>query len=211
MEKERRLGPALSATLIVLMMATSLGVAWPGGAWPARDVGSALLRLILASAATQLFTWLILFYAPRFLNRGREEGFRRSIPVYDMTWITLTAMFCVIQACLMARTLGIPVAMHSVNALTAGLLFVVIGNTLGKLSPNGAIGIRTPWTRRSFWVWDRTHRTCGPLMVLLGTAFLVMGLLARPSQILQIALVLSFAALAYGISWHYARIEARRS
>ncbi|CAI9121109.1 SdpI family protein [Brytella acorum] len=206
MEKERRLGPAISATLIALTTGACLSVTWHSAA-----PRSAILTTVTWSVATQAVTWLVMFYAPYFLNRDREAGFRRSMSFYDTAWVTLTALLCVTQACLVAKIRGFGVSMPSLHAFSLGILFVVLGNTLGKLSPNGVIGIRTPWTRRSVWVWDRTHRTCGPLMVLLGTAFLVMGLLARPSQILQIALVLSFAALAYGISWYYGRIEARRS
>ncbi|MCK7526814.1 MAG: SdpI family protein [Ignavibacteriales bacterium] len=39
-----------------------------------------------------------------------------------------------------------------------GLLFIVIGSMLRKAKRNFFIGIRTPWTLSSDYVWDKTHQ-----------------------------------------------------
>jgi uncharacterized membrane protein len=49
-----------------------------------------------------------------------------------------------------------------------GILFVVIGNLLGKVTRNFFVGIRTPWTLASEEVWYRTHRLAGKLFVAAG-------------------------------------------
>lgn len=46
-----------------------------------------------------------------------------------------------------------------------GLLFAVMGNSMGKLRPNWFAGFRTPWSLESRAVWIKTHRLGGRLMV----------------------------------------------
>lgn len=55
-----------------------------------------------------------------------------------------------------------------------GVLFVVLGNYMGKIKTNWFMGIRTPWTLSNEQVWNKTHRLGGKLFMLLGT-FLIFG------------------------------------
>ena len=52
-----------------------------------------------------------------------------------------------------------------------GLLFIFVGYMLRKAKRNFFIGIRTPWTLSSDYVWDKTHQ-------LGATLFMVSGVLA---------------------------------
>lgn len=52
--------------------------------------------------------------------------------------------------------------------LGLGLLFVLIGNQFGKMTPSRWIGIRVPATLNNEEVWNRVHRKSGRLMVLSG-------------------------------------------
>ena len=57
-----------------------------------------------------------------------------------------------------------------------GVLFVLIGNYLGKIRQNYFIGIKTPWTLHSEDVWNKTHRLGGWCfaiagLVIFGNAF----------------------------------------
>lgn len=49
-----------------------------------------------------------------------------------------------------------------------GVLFLILGNVLGRVRHNWFIGIRTPWTLASEAVWQRTHRLAAPLWVAGG-------------------------------------------
>ena len=48
------------------------------------------------------------------------------------------------------------------------VVFVVLGNSMGKLRHNWFIGIRTPWTIANEEVWTRTHRLAAPIWVAGG-------------------------------------------
>jgi uncharacterized membrane protein len=58
-----------------------------------------------------------------------------------------------------------------------GLLLVILGNFMGKLTRNFFIGIRTPWTIASEEVWLRTHRLGGKLFVVAGLVLFFSSLL----------------------------------
>lgn len=107
------------------------------------------------------------------------SGFRisRFICVY---WIlcSVTLAFLLVTtvfALLMAKGISLPLN-RVVNA-GLGLLLIVIGNFLGKVTKNFFVGIRTPWTLASDEVWLRTHRFAGKLFVLVGLVILVAGVL----------------------------------
>ena len=78
------------------------------------------------------------------------------------------------------------------HPMQVGLLFVVIGNFLGKVRKNFFIGIRTPWTLASDEVWSRTHRL-GGWMFVAGGIVMIVGAFAGLPVLGVIAVVLAIA------------------
>ncbi|MFY0398122.1 MULTISPECIES: SdpI family protein [Brevundimonas] len=60
-------------------------------------------------------------------------------------------------------------------AVTA-LLLLAVGAFLGRVGPNVAVGVRTPWNYKSKLAWERSNRLAGRLMFGLG----LVGLIAAP-------------------------------
>ncbi len=60
-----------------------------------------------------------------------------------------------------------------------GLLFIVMGNYMGKLKRNWFIGVRTPWTLSSEEVWNKTHRVSGYLFILAGLGIIITPMLPK--------------------------------
>jgi uncharacterized membrane protein len=58
-----------------------------------------------------------------------------------------------------------------------GVLFIAIGFMLRKAKRNYFIGIRTPWTLNSDYVWDETHRLGAILFMASGVLAVIGGLL----------------------------------
>ncbi len=52
------------------------------------------------------------------------------------------------------------------------ILFLILGNYMGKLRTNYFIGIRTPWTLENETVWNLTHRLTGKIWV--GSSLIMM-------------------------------------
>ncbi|MDD4062703.1 MAG: DUF1648 domain-containing protein [Candidatus Pacebacteria bacterium] len=60
-----------------------------------------------------------------------------------------------------------------------GFLFYYIGILIGKAQRNWSIGIRTPWTLSSDFVWDKTHKLGSKLFKLSGVIALVSIILPK--------------------------------
>jgi uncharacterized membrane protein len=72
-----------------------------------------------------------------------------------------------------AYNLGYPVSMNFVLLFALGMLWLIMGNRMGKIRFNYFIGIRTPWTLTNEDVWRKTHRVAGRCWFIAGILFLV--------------------------------------
>ncbi len=92
------------------------------------------------------------------------------------------------------------------------LIMTVLGAILGKIPPNLAVGVRTPWSRASRLAWDKSNRLAGRLFFWGGLA----GLACTPFLPLPVAMrlslcvVLIFAGLAVLESWRVWRRDPDR-
>lgn len=104
----------------------------------------------------------------------------------------------------------------------SGALLLLIGwmSLVGRLPPNGLVGIRTPYTRTTPDNWYATHRAAAPVLIWVGVAVLATGLaffpfaiIGRLSDGLVLGLVIALGLLllvgAIG-SWLYGTRVARR-
>ena len=83
------------------------------------------------------------------------------------------------------------------------LVLTIKGALVGKLKPNGVIGLRVPWTLESRLAWDRAHRTLGRALFWVGLAGLASSLSIPP----MISMPLIIAAIVSALT--LALIEAR--
>lgn len=83
------------------------------------------------------------------------------------------------------------------------LVLTIKGALVGKLKPNGVIGLRVPWTLESRLAWDKAHRTLGRALFWIGLAGLTSSLSLPPT----ISMPLIFAAIVSALT--LALIEAR--
>jgi len=60
-----------------------------------------------------------------------------------------------------------------------GILFLAMGNYLGKIKPNWFMGIRTPWTLSNEEVWNKTHRLGGKMFIVMGI-LMIAGVVLPP-------------------------------
>lgn len=120
--------------------------------------------------------------------------------------VAILLFLLILQLCVTAISLGVAVDMAFTLNLALALLFIVIGNFLGKTRRNFWMGVRTPWTLTSSLVWERTHRIGGWLFVAVGLLGIPCSFvpLLRPWGLL--VLVLLAAIFLYGYSyWCYQR------
>lgn len=136
---------------------------------------------------------LLLAVLPRISPRGFEmERFARTWKILRLTMLAflLFVEILVFESARSGRPLSNRVVIGAV-----GLLFVIVGNFLGKLTRNFFAGIRTPWTLASEEVWYRTHRLAGKLFVAAGLLIAASGFLAFSLPLL-IGMIGALAAAA---------------
>jgi len=167
----------------------------PGARQPAARHPAAAWFVLIAFAVTGLcYSHLPDLLPMRWDWQGRPD---MLLPKWWAAWIvpTMTAIVTVTLvwllspkrtsaivinaiAGLMCYTCGVSLyaAMHPSEPPFAyiymglGIFLIVVGNILGKLPWNYFLGIRTYWTMDDPRVWERTHRTAGPVYVLGGIA-----------------------------------------
>jgi uncharacterized membrane protein len=122
-----------------------------------------------------LGVFALLSALPRISPRGYRMD--RFLRVYKILQTTILAFLFLVTLLVLLAGVGSPVPMERAILAATGLLFIVLGNFMGKLTKNFFVGIRTPWTLASDEVWLRTHRLGGKLFVLAGAGFVLAGLL----------------------------------
>ncbi|MBT8062676.1 MAG: SdpI family protein [Gammaproteobacteria bacterium] len=137
--------------------------------WTPKPWGVWLLPVI------SMATFVVLLVLPVISPKGfRLEQSRKAYDVVIFVvvcFMALTEVFSFRSAVSGGQELMqfVPVAI--------GMLFLVLGNYLGKFQKNFFVGIRTPWTLASDEVWNRTHRLGGYVFMAGGAVIIVTGLL----------------------------------
>ncbi len=153
---------------------------------------------VLAAGLLVLFMLL-----PVISPRGfRLDTARRA---YDIVVFVVLAFLAGVQLLAYLGAMGQGPAIEHAVPLMLGVLFIVLGNYLGKFPKNFFVGIRTPWTLASDEVWNRTHR-------LGGRTFMLAGVLIAVNVFLQLgtAFTISVVAVAAGVPIVYSLLLYRK-
>jgi immunity protein, SdpI family len=117
--------------------------------------------------------YLLLLFLPR-LDPGYVNYQKFATPYLVIRWSLLVFLSVIYGATLMSA-FGRPVDIGAIVPCAVGLLFIVLGNFMGKIRPNWFVGVRTPWTLSSKLSWAKTHRLAGRLFVVMGLLFFVLA------------------------------------
>lgn len=195
---------------IVFLLALAVtAFAWtkvPAGAqipvhWNAKGevdgYGSKAFGLLMGPGLILLLS-LLLAFVPRLEPRG--ENLLRSQKAYKVVWGFIVVFMLGLHLVTTSAALGKDINMATIMSYAMGILFMAIGNYMGKIRSNFMFGIRTPWTLSSEVAWNKTHRLGGRLFFLVGllvfmSAFLQRGNLSFDLLIggLFLALILIYA------------------
>ncbi|MBT8132475.1 MAG: SdpI family protein [Gammaproteobacteria bacterium] len=125
------------------------------------------------------------------------KGFRMEsfIKIVGILKQTLVFFMFIIGATVIFAAKGADFGPGEIILPGIGVLFIILGNYMGKLRKNFFIGIRTPWTLANDEVWTKTHRLGGWTFVLAGLVMIITGLTGWPPMNFTIIAVVSLAAL----------------
>jgi uncharacterized membrane protein len=133
--------------------------------WGSKFTGLLLLPM------TAVGMYLLMLVVP-LLDPGREN-YRNFAKAFNVIRVLLVLYLSLIHWATLAAAFGRSVNMSTVLFLAIGILFVVLGNLMGKIRPNWLVGVRTPWTLSSRLSWDKTHRLSRWVFILMGLLFVV--------------------------------------
>lgn len=130
------------------------------------------------------------WYAARSGDPARRRGLRAG------QLVTLLAVGGT-SALMIAIMTGGAVPSPALQMGGLSLLFLVIGAFLGRVGPNVAVGVRTPWTFKSRLAWEKSNRLAGRLFCLIGLA----GLVAAPFVPQPVGFQLLIVAVLVAAIW----------
>ncbi len=148
--------------------------------WPLMSIGLYVLLRVL------------MIIGPRL---GSRSNLVANARVRDVIVMGIILFLLIIQLSTTVSILGMPIDIIFITNLAMSVLFIGLGNFMGKLRRNFWMGIRTPWTLTSEVVWERTHRLGGWLFVgigLLGIVFSFVPLLRVWGVVALILIVVIF-------------------
>jgi len=123
---------------------------------------------------TAISTHLLMWFLPKI--ESINEAVEKSGIVYDVTWHGCLWLYLIMNGVIALMYMSLLKGdassfdsdlMMRVMPVALGLLFIVLGNVLGKARLNKYVGIKTPWTLKSKSTWDATHRMSTPKKVVL--------------------------------------------
>lgn len=110
---------------------------------------------------------LVLAVVPKIAPKGKN--IEQSGKAYMVVWGgTLLLLFVTYISGLADTFKWFTLPMGATVNTALGLLFIVMGNYMGKIRYNYMFGVRTPWTLASEHSWNKTHRIGGRLWVVVG-------------------------------------------
>jgi uncharacterized membrane protein len=160
---------------------------------------------VIAAVITALL-WLL----PRF--DPRRANIEASAKFWNAAAILSVGMLAYAHALLVINATGYKIDMTNALIPAMSLMFIVIGNYLGKTRSNWFGGVRTPWTMSSDYSWQKTHRWAGRMFVASG----VVGLIAWPlaggpaALVVLIAAILASSLVSVALSYVFWRADPER-
>ena len=154
------------------------------------------------SMALWLLFRVLLATGPKFGRANQQAAISFITRVLPALFLLLLA----VQLAAIAVALGKAVSILFVATMFLSLLFVYLGNYMGKLRRNAWAGIRTRWTMANDTVWERTHRLGGRLFVVVG----VVGIVASFIPQLGLWIVLGGLVVLTVVLYVYSYVVYRR-
>lgn len=110
----------------------------------------------------------------------RRENYNRFSTAYALIRRLLVGFFAVMHMVVLSSGLGIALRVDLIMQAAISVLFILLGNVLGKVKQNWFVGIKTPWTLADEAVWTQTHRVSAWVWTAAGIVGLVATLFPRP-------------------------------
>jgi len=160
---------------------------------------------LLAAPAIIVALWVLFLFLSRI--EPFRAGLRRSASVYCLVVDALAAVVAVTFVSQLIAASGSYLAASRLETVAMAVLFMVVGNQLGRVKMNGILGVRVRWTLDDEVVWGKTNRLFGYLLVATGILAVFAALTSTLGELLLTAGLVASAivAVAYSYLLHRSR------
>lgn len=176
----------------------SLPVHWNAAGEADRYGGKAEGLLLLPAVVIVV---LVIFTVVRYLDPLRAN-IERSGPAYRAVLLGIVFFMAVLHTGAVLSALGYPINIGLLAAPAVGVMFIVMGNYMGKIRRNYMFGVRTPWTLASELSWNKTHRLTGKLFVVSGI-LTVLACLWSPVWAFYVMIVTLLGTVGFAMIYSY--------
>ena len=128
-----------------------------------------------------LVMYLLFLFLP--LIDPQKERYQQFASVYHLFKNLIIALLTVVYFMVGLAGIGVAVPVDLITPVLVGLLFVIIGNYMGKIKRNWFFGARTPWTLSSEENWNKTNRLSGKLFIVSGVLMILEIILPLPAKL----------------------------
>lgn len=111
---------------------------------------------------------LLINLAVPFLIRSDPSNRNMNGKVTALIQWIIPAVSLMCSGVTLSEAVGSFLPVEMIVPLLLGIVFVVLGNYMPKITQSYTIGIKLPWTLRSEKNWNATHRLAGFLWVVCG-------------------------------------------
>ena len=117
----------------------------------------------------------LLFIVLPYIDPKRKnyEGFQST---YQYLKCLLIIFFLGLEVITLLIATGVVDNTSMLIQILVSLLFILLGNVMGRFKHNYFVGIKTPWTLANEQVWRKTHRMAAPIWVIGGILNIVVAL-----------------------------------
>lgn len=118
-----------------------------------------------------MVTYFLMLALP-FID-PKKERYALFANSYLFIRYLLLCFFVILYTIVTAKSIGVPLPIEKIIPASVSLLFIGIGNSMGKIRQNWFVGFKFPWTMTDEEVWNKTHRFGGKMFVATGFVGLV--------------------------------------
>ncbi len=158
---------------------------------------------VLLFPGINILMFVIMLALPFISVRYRKtpERFSHMVPLITNIVIFFFAAIHIYTLLLGAKLVS---ATGSFIFYALGLMFILLGNILPKMPSSFFIGIRTPWTLSSEYVWRKTHKVGGICFVLSGLLMIfIPAIWGNNATAMIIMFILFIALLLYSVLYSF--------
>ena len=173
--------------------------------WNASGAADGFADKWIALLINPFFAFIIsLIFYTVIKTRSLNKNIDHNSLIINLCWISALFIFTIVQYAVIASALRLANIMPNGLFIGIALMFGFLGNYLPKLKPSPIIGIRTPWTLKNEWVWIKTHRLGGKLLMVAAVAigFCVVAGFSPETTLITMLLSLAIALISPAI-WSY--------